>query len=375
VPFTRFYVLLSEQNFSLFTQSVSGSQARYGHGSVERDTAETYIVTTEMSVPAWKRLGLKVKAVVNNDPLALVAPRVGDAEVDEQQQKSKTKVKTKATTETKKRKVDGEDDDDDAKKSAVISKKPPKRVKLPKGEKKKLLGEHYAIRDQLQYLRTFAQDRENWKFSKQKQNWVIKNIRQVPEEYEEDLIVYLKSVQGGSKERIVADMAAVVAEWNKMVADAEAQMEADLSRTEAEAETAGGKTDKDSNNAKDKDSKKKKKQKPQPVKKEQQHSPPDYDYAVRARTVHAALTDEKLRLASIDDEVDDEVKQNEPQERESTTVLKEEDAPTPVALENVVLTETTVDVNKEEESDSSSDIDSDSDSSSDSDSDSDSDDE
>jgi hypothetical protein len=329
-----------------------------------------------MSVPAWKRLGLKVKAVVNNDPLALVAPRVGDAEVDEQQQKSKTKVKTKATIETKKRKVDGEDDYD-AEKSAVISKKPPKRVKLPKGEKKKLLGEHYAIRDQLQYLRTFAQDRENWKFSKQKQNWVIKNIRQVPEDYEEDLIVYLKSVQGGSKERIVADMAAVVAEWNKMVADAEAQMEADLSKTEAEAEaeTAGGKTDKDSNNAKDKDSKKKKKQKPQPVKKEQQHSPPDYDYAVRARTVHAALTDEKLRLASIDDEVDDEVKQNEPQERESTTVLKEEDAPTPVALENVVLTETTVDVNKEEESDSSSDIDSDSDSSSDSDSDSDSDDE
>ena len=98
-----------------------------------------------MSVPAWKRLGLKVKAVVNNDPLALVAPRVGDAEVDEQQQKSKTKVKTKATTDTKKRKVDGEDDD--AEKSAVISKKPPKRVKLPKGEKKKLLGEHYAIRD------------------------------------------------------------------------------------------------------------------------------------------------------------------------------------------------------------------------------------
>ena len=275
---------------------------------------------TDMGEPAWKRLGLKVKAVTSSDPLAL-AVRAPESKKRKANAISNKDESTKDLKEYK------------GKEKKQKGSKPPKRVKLPKSERP------IVIKDQLQYLRTYVNDKDNWKFSKQKQNWVIKNIRTIPEDYENDLIIYLKSVQGGSKDRIVNEMISVMKEWNKLVKDAEEQLARDQEKQNEED------NDNDSDSDSDNDEKTKKKQKkgilknnkesteikekqtkkPQP--KEEIHTPPDYDFVIRARSIYTALTGESFELEGIEEE------------KEETDKI--------VPLDEVILTETTVNVDEE----------------------------
>lgn len=247
-----------------------------------------------MGEPAWKRLGLKVKAVVGKDPLAIVTQR--EEGEDKTERKEKKQGKRKA--------------EDGARARPAKAAKAAKRVKLPRQERLQKQRQSAGEKDQLQYLRQFDEDREHWKFSKQKQNWLIKNIRQVPESYEASLLRYLESVQGGSRERIVEQMKAVVDTWNTMVDDAEEQMKRDLEETEEKD------SDEHATNTKKTKTKTKKTKQEKPKKKAEQEkeTPPDYDYAVRAREVHCVLSGEKLFLKSIDEE--DEQQQQSPLEVE-----------------------------------------------------------
>lgn len=265
----------------------------------------------EMGEPAWKRLGLKVKSVLGNDPLAIVTHRE-DGEVKEKKDKKDTKDKKRKLADQK------EAEGEDAGKSK--SKKPAKRVKLPKKERLQKRKESEEERDQLQYLKQFDEDREHWKFSKQKQNWIIKNIRHIPENYEGVLIKYLESIKGGSRDRIVEEMKSVVEKWNKMVDEAEEQLKKDLDN--AEEKEKSGDDDDDGNKTQEEDkeekTKKDKSKKNKPKKKAvlEKETPPDYDYAVRAREVHRALSGEKLLLKSIDSEEDQHENQERPIEVE-----------------------------------------------------------
>lgn len=215
-----------------------------------------------MGEPAWKRLGLKVKAVVGKDPLAIVTQR--EEGEDKTERKEKKQGKRKA--------------EDGARARPAKAAKAAKRVKLPRQERLQKQRQSAGEKDQLQYLRQFDEDREHWKFSKQKQNWLVKNIRHVPESCEGALLRYLESVQGGSRQRVAEAMAAVVQTWNTMVDEAEDQMRRDLAAAAAEA--------------------------PDKPKKQPDHAsetPPDYDYTVRAREVLRVLTGETLFLKSIDE--------------------------------------------------------------------------
>ncbi|PRT54598.1 hypothetical protein B9G98_02218 [Wickerhamiella sorbophila] len=89
-------------------------------------------------------------------------------------------------------------------------KKPPKRVKVPKAERKSP-----PEADQLAYLRQYHEDRSNWKFSKQKQNWIIKNVFTIDKKYESALIEYVASIEGASKQRILEDCEKSIEEWNE----------------------------------------------------------------------------------------------------------------------------------------------------------------
>lgn len=254
-----------------------------------------------MVEPAWKRLGLKVKAVVSHDPLAIVTERqdVGDSKtVGKKSQGEKKEAKVNKT----KRKAESTlEKGDDGKKG--LEKKRAKRVKVPKAERKPT----NVVKDQLQYMIDFSNNREKWKFSKQKQNWIIKNIRNIPEEYEEQLFKYLESVQGGSRDRIASEMKVVVEEWNTMVQDAEKQMEKDLEKgekgavvqeEEEEAEDEDGRGG-DDGERKTKESKKSKKSKDTKETKESSKTPVDYDYAIRARTIVKLLSGEDLVMSGV----------------------------------------------------------------------------
>lgn len=268
-----------------------------------------------MSVPAWKRLGLKVKALVSNDPLAITPERLDpDAKAEKKSKKSKKSKKektsnaekeadinTKEVVNEKKRKLEESVDNDIEHKA----KKPPKKAKVPKSERKV----SNVVKDQLVYMRQFSNDRTNWKFSKQKQNWILKNIREIPEEYENDLIVYLQSVQGGSRDRIVNEMKEVVEEWNKIVEAAEEQIKKDLEEAEKKVDE-DEKIDDDSKIKNDVEpaltKKEKKKLKQEKQKVEAKKTVVDYDYAVRASTIYEALTKEKLKLSGMEEEKEEE---------------------------------------------------------------------
>lgn len=230
-------------------------------------------------IPAWKRIGLKVKQELEVDPLD-VTTHLDSGKITAKQTKLLNKKKRASATVN-----DGE-------------KKPPKRQKLPKSERPPP-----PEKDQLVYLKTYTTDRENWKFSKQKQNWILKHIKIIEDKYEDYLVNYLGGLQGGSKDRLVESMKTVVESWNKAALE-------DTTKNEESGES-----------------------KESEVKKEEKNDleSVDSDYAIRARKIVKAITEEDLKLTGIDDqekEIESEESKSESSEESKSTSDSEESTET-----------------------------------------------
>lgn len=228
-----------------------------------------------MSVPAWKRIGLEVKKDLEEDPLAITT-HLESATVTNKQAKRLNKQKRKLEA--------GE-------------KKPPKRVKLPKSER----GPP-PERDQLAYLRQYHEDKDQWKFSKQKQNWILRNIRTIPQEYERALVAYLEGLQGGSRDRVAEEMREVVNKWNVLAAELEKKVERKLA---GEAEV-------------DDEAKAE-------AKEEKEEEKVDHDYAVRCRKILHALTEEQVDLKGIEGEEESKEEKVQPESDEAEKESQKED--------------------------------------------------
>lgn len=223
------------------------------------------------TVPAWKRLGLKVKETVENDPLA------------PGQQPAPKK------TNQKKREAPSEAPQDEE--ESKTQKKPPKRQKLPKAERKPP-----PEADQLVYLRTYSQEKDAWKFSKSKQNWILRHIYNqaaIPETYKEYLVDYLLGIQGGAKDRIVEDAKAVISEWNTFMATDDKD----------EKETDDKDSDEKEDNAQDTEKAEKKQQKK--AKKVAEKTPPTEASARIAQQIVLKLGGTRLDLILVDDAVNE----------------------------------------------------------------------
>ena len=131
------------------------------------------------------------------------------------------------------------------------------------------------------YLKQFVDDKENWKFNKLKQNWILKNIKNIPKEYEEALILYLGTLQGGSRDRIIPELKEVISKWNTQYEEAERKIEEKLTK---KVENEIDKDSKTSNDAENKEQKKKKK------------DAVDLEYALRCRAILSKLTDEDIEV-------------------------------------------------------------------------------
>ncbi|OUM55406.1 hypothetical protein BVG19_g4937 [[Candida] boidinii] len=234
-------------------------------------------------VPAWKRFGLKVKETLQEDPLALEVANLDSSKLSQKKIKQNKKRQFKEVEEK---------NNDSSKSDKDKIKKPPKRVKLPKNERPPP-----PEKDQLLYLKSFHTDRENWKFSKQKQNWIFKNIKTIPEDYSEALVDYISGVQGGSKDRLVEEMKAIVALWNKAAADAQRQLE-ETSNPKSEDQQSEN-NEKENKKTKETSSLKAGNPKQNNDKEQQEEETPDYDYAVRAKSLYEALTGEPIELDGL----------------------------------------------------------------------------
>jgi hypothetical protein len=254
-------------------------------------------------IPAWKRIGLQVKKELDNDPLALTT-HISTDNITTKQIKKIEKQKRKLT----------EHKDNS-------TKKPPKRVKLPKADRPPP-----PEPDQLVYLKQFSNDRENWKFSKQKQNWIIKNIRTIPASYDSALNLYLDGLQGSSRLRLIETLKSICSRWNELAEIAEKNIEAQLA----------GKTDENSDKKQDKETEETK-QKPQ-KKVSAKDEDPDYDYAVKCKKLIKLLTEEEVELKGIVEE-DKTLEQEEKGEENDKNQQKEESDGGKSELENDRLQE------------------------------------
>lgn len=246
-----------------------------------------------MSEPAWKRIGLKVTQ--ESDPLALTT-HLESANATKNEKKAITKqIKRKAPEGTK---------------------KPPKRVKLPKLERKR------PEPDQLAYLRQFKEDKLLWKFSKQKQNWILKNLETIPATYDEALYEYLEGIQGQLRDRLVEQLREVTTQWNAIAEETQRKVEAELN---GEGETETKPTEGDQ-------------QKPKSIlkktnDKQEQETPkgPKFDWAVKCQKLVELLDGEKITLIGIDDKPEsadeetpskEELSVEEPKESEKLDEIK-----------------------------------------------------
>lgn len=162
-------------------------------------------------IPAWKRAGLSVQhnKTQEDENDLLETRRIDTAELTKNQlKKVSNKRKLQEALGTSSGKNNGG------------NKKPPKRIKLPKSERKPP-----PVKDQLTYLKQFAYDKANWKFNKLKQNWILKNLRDIPNEYEPELILYLSTLQGGSRDRLVDELKQVIEKWNVKYEETERKIE------------------------------------------------------------------------------------------------------------------------------------------------------
>ncbi|CAH2353164.1 hypothetical protein CLIB1423_09S04214 [[Candida] railenensis] len=256
-----------------------------------------------MSVPAWKKIGLKIKeqpAEVEDQSLSIT--HLESSTITNKQAKKLNKQKRKAELETS------------------GDKKPPKRVKIPKSER----GPP-PVKDQFVYLQQYHTDKDNWKFSKQKQNWILKNIRNIPDEYESALVAYIEGIQGGSRDRVIEDLKKVVQKWNDIQAVAEAKVMAELER---KRNGASKKVDEDKEDEEKDEKKKTSKEIKEATKKkaqeQEEEAPPDVEYAKRCRILIKALSDEVVELNGVEDEEDEDVEDvEEQQEEEAATETNE----------------------------------------------------
>ncbi|VEU22086.1 DEKNAAC103069 [Brettanomyces naardenensis] len=240
---------------------------------------------TEQRIPAWKRLGLKVKKV-DHDLLAIGNHLIGTEEEvkDEVKDEAKGEVNNEHKKGLKRSHEEGETNK---------AKKPPKRKKLPKSERPPP-----PEKDQLVYLRQFVEENDRWKFSKQKQNWILRNIKDIPEEYIEYMRKYVGTMKGGSRDRLVRDMKGVVEEWNGIVKEAIRELEKGEKEEEEKEEE-----DERGNEGEEKEEKDKEGKKEKVGKKE---ATVDYNYAKRASELYSILTGEELELVEGNAEKEEE---------------------------------------------------------------------
>lgn len=228
-------------------------------------------------IPAWKRLGLQVKEDVEEGPLTTTTHLEHDNVTNKIAKKLNRKRQLQETkTDT--------------------NKKPPKRVKVSKADRKPP-----PEKDQLAYLRQYSEDKDNWKFSKQKQNWLLKNIELIPLNYEAALITYVEGIQGGARDRLVEQLKEIVSKWNAVAQAVEDKVNIQLYGTVEEKEKLSAETENAS---------------------KEENAGPEREYTIRCKKLLDAIQDDEIILKGV--ELEEEAKE-ESTETEKEETLQERD--------------------------------------------------
>lgn len=213
--------------------------------------------------PAWKRAGLtqKAKPAEVYNPIATGNKRVSD---------------------------DGP--------GTGTSKTAPKRPKIPKSER----GPPPEP-DQLAYLRCYHENRDKWKFSKQKQNWIIRQVWEIPDEYSEALLVYLEGLQGASRPRLVEASSEIISRWNSiMTEDSDSESDNESGKEEDTNSDRGEQKSDDKEDTKEEKEEKDANDETKESKEDKEQKPLTQKMAERAQLIVEKLTGSRPELASAE---------------------------------------------------------------------------
>lgn len=252
-------------------------------------------------IPAWKRIAIKKQSTENagssddfstEDPLNVT-----------------THLSTGTLSKKEKKRIINKDLDVGRTKNKVSkNKKDKKKQKLPREER--MQKKQLVLKDQLRYLLDFYKNKvskdipenvmklesvkvnyaedepvetdenmvvEVWKFAKSKQNWLIKHffsIDEIPIEYDDILVVYLKDLKGKVKEELKEKCMVQLKAWNNyMIAEQE--------KIKAMVENDAPKADEDKE--KEDDSKKEEKKEEKEEEKKDEVVPPRKDIVHRSQ--------------------------------------------------------------------------------------------
>ncbi|KAG1137243.1 hypothetical protein G6F37_011377 [Rhizopus arrhizus] len=78
--------------------------------------------------------------------------------------------------------------------------KPKKKIKKNKVKIEETRRENKQ-EEALEYVRSFVNDKQNWKFKKVQQIWILQNLYKIPENDFDNVLKYLKDLQGSSREK------------------------------------------------------------------------------------------------------------------------------------------------------------------------------
>lgn len=252
-------------------------------------------------IPAWKRIAIKKQSTENagssddfstEDPLNVT-----------------THLSTGTLSKKEKKRIINKDLDVGRTKNKISkNKKDKKKQKLPREER--MQKKQLVLKDQLRYLLDFYKNKvskdipenvmklesvkvnyaedepvetdenmvvEVWKFAKSKQNWLIKHffsIDEIPIEYDDILVVYLKDLKGKVKEELKEKCMVQLKAWNNyMIAEQE--------KIKAMVENDAPKADEDKE--KEDDSKKEEKKEEKEEEKKDEVVPPRKDIVHRSQ--------------------------------------------------------------------------------------------
>lgn len=76
-----------------------------------------------------------------------------------------------------------------------------------------VINKEEIINPKFQYLIDFEQNPKNWKFNKNKQTWIMKNLHSIPREYDSALKAFLKNIKGASKIRLIDNLRYEIDQW------------------------------------------------------------------------------------------------------------------------------------------------------------------
>ena len=214
---------------------------------------------SENHIPAWKRIALNKQTLKSENKFK---EQSQSNVLDDDPLNITTHLSTgNLTKKEKKRIINGENKSSIKKGKRVSKPGTKKKEKLSKEEKNS--KKNKILKDQLRYLIEFFRTKseskfptpilelesvkenygdsltkdesaesgvvEVWKFSKQKQNWLIKhffNLDEIPSVYNDLLLLYFKDLQGRSKDELISKCQEKLKQWNDYVEDQETKIKA-----------------------------------------------------------------------------------------------------------------------------------------------------